>query len=1385
MKIFQRKFVKVLLALLLLAACAVLLAPTMLSGYVRGVVEREIGARVDGDVRVASVDLGWGGPQRLQGLQVDGGSERGSVRLDAEITQGLWTLATGSAVDVRLAGNVTSAVDRVGSIGLLKLVRSAPSTTSEQTPPASATPNAKATSLLGGRRVTVELSAIDLKATSNGAPLYAIEGLTGSIGLSESAQATAETAKTLALDATGKLTAKTVVHAPRGVTEGAANLLCDAHLPRAADGSFDVLQLTGKVTVEANNLPLPGSVGDLVVERLQLRGEKDARASKLVVDVAARVDGGAPSTVSIDLATGELFDETGAFKPDLEALRAKVDVRALPLASFSPYMRPIGGVAIDLAKDLGDTAEISLVKGEGKTTEVKFDTRRAKLALRGEFDHDAQSFTNGELAASVSARPELLQAFGLDAQSPLVAVVEGDTLTWRVPAMNMPIHEALRGKLTAKLAAPFVWGGLREGNLAQIPVRVEQCTIAVDRAENAPTARASLALSAKYATDGAVQLSSAGTFDPSTNAIANGTIDATLGLDRVTLERLTNGAIRLGTRDRTTLRVNAPSFSWSSAAGVAGNARVAVDGPLMLAGGAASTTQSMEVRELLADITLPQALPQALSRELPQAGAQPVLGNLALTAKVDGAQARVEQKFARIPRDFSDPASLGLAGLVDVRGMDPAFIARLAPATSDAIGALGDGPIDVRINNATDAGALTAQCELSAALVKAKASVRATKDALAFSKTTVDASVSREMLALARLPETIDIDPGAKVLLDIPTLALSRGPEGWQPSGDLALKASFANLVIRRAPGLAAPLALARVDADATYGMRTERATAKGNLTLGSRGSDGTIDFDLVWKKPVEAKLFAGVEGSLSATKLDVARLEPILGFEQGTLAGAVGGTGSLSVECSERDTARAKVRAEFPKARGTVDLAVEESKSGRIARATADVRTQLAADVVARMAGLGADQSRRVTKPVDVAFVMTECVVPLSRELKPDLAATTLSGTGTLSPLVLELAEKDGTRTSISTSALSIALQSKALADEIVLRVASQRASEKSVEGTLEMNAKVRGAIARTAGAQASPQVDATVFASKFPTSALDAFAGTGGSLARALGDAMDLDLAAVGLSKERGSMKALVSSEFAKIDMPEVAIADGFARISAAKPMTATLTLSQPIREQILAPIHQIFADISAGAPARFTVTNLMWPMDGDKRKLDGAFTLETGDVKLVNSGLLSWILSVAQAGLGGAGAPTGFDAFIEPLRANITKGRLTYRDFALRAGKTAQGTWKNSLVFTGDIDLGATPMRVDAITTGVPLSDAGNWSSEARRLFDSIGTVSPELLKSLIVGVKLSGPLYDAQGRPAKLSTSLALPDLGDVLKRDPSAVIEGIGGIIDAFRKKDKK
>ena len=83
------------ITLVVVAALAALLAPTLLSGYVRGVIEREVGAKVEGTVSVGEVRLGWTGPLSVTALAIQSGAANGSVRVDSEVTLGPWALALG------------------------------------------------------------------------------------------------------------------------------------------------------------------------------------------------------------------------------------------------------------------------------------------------------------------------------------------------------------------------------------------------------------------------------------------------------------------------------------------------------------------------------------------------------------------------------------------------------------------------------------------------------------------------------------------------------------------------------------------------------------------------------------------------------------------------------------------------------------------------------------------------------------------------------------------------------------------------------------------------------------------------------------------------------------------------------------------------------------------------------------------------------------------------------------------------------------------------------------------------------------------------------------------------------------------------------------------
>ena len=1063
------------------------------------------------------------------------------------------------------------------------------------------------------------------------------------------------------------------------------------------------------------------------------------------------------------MTTGALFDAGGAFAPDPAAITADVAVTALPTALLQPYAPELReGVRLDLMSDLGPTADLRIVKKEGERASVVLDSQRVKLSFDGTVAADGARIEGGVLEASVSVRPELLRAFDLDAAGPLVVRIDGSDIRWSKPDhAGSQWFEAFGGDVTLELSHALALRGVADG----VDVRADSGRISVTKPRGDASARATVDLNGVYGAESALRLSSRADIDLATRAVTAGSASATAALDAALLSSWTKGAVATA-RGGATVSIDLAEFAYRPVEGrgalqsLALRGGIRLDGELSVTGGESSAS--------LRGVDAAFALPTATAP-----------GTIALSARVDGAETRISQRFARVPDEIGDLAAFGFEGSIDVRGLDPSVVARFAPAAKDSLGALGAGPLSLTVANRTEDDALSTDFTLAAAALNATGGARLAKDAFSLTNLACDAALSPEMLAALKIPDTVAIARGARASVRVPALALAKGADGWAPLGDLAARVAVSGLRLERAPGLSAALDVPAVEANATYSMKTERATAKGSATLGAGGAAGRVGYDLSWRKPADAKLFHGVEGTIALSQFDLARLEGALGLEAGVYSGVLGGVGGATIELREQGAAQAKVALDFPKTRGAVTVDVVDEAKQRVARAAGSVDAEIAAKTFATLAGLGDDPKRRVTAPVSASVSIKYARVPLDAVLKPVIADASIDIAGTLSSVSIEITGADRRAETVSTGALALAVTSARLSDEVVVRVTGDGARD-AAAGALEIDARVRGAVARSPEAEAAPVVDATIKATKFPAATIDAFAATGGAAGRYLGDAIDANIVARGLSKTQGTLAATLTSPFASLEAPALSVSDGFLRSGAEKPMRANFTLSSEVREQLLTPINPIFSDITSKERARFTLTNLAWPLDGDRRKFDAAFTLETGEIALTNSGPLSFLLSALQAG-----RTEGFDAQIDPLRVTVSKGRLTYRDFTLRAGKMQQGAWRNSLVFSGDIDLASVPMRANEIATAIPLSDAANWSSAARGVFETIGAASPELLKSLTVGLKLSGPIFDANGKPAKLKQEVVLPDVGQALRDNPAGVIDAVGDIFDALRKRDKK
>ena len=117
---------KILIALsttLTLLVLLAILAPTLLSGFVRGKIEQEVGKRVNGTVALKSLDLGWFSGQKVEGFSIDGGPEAGRVEFSAEVAEGLIALARGSDITLRVSGAAQTSFDANGQVGLAKLAK--------------------------------------------------------------------------------------------------------------------------------------------------------------------------------------------------------------------------------------------------------------------------------------------------------------------------------------------------------------------------------------------------------------------------------------------------------------------------------------------------------------------------------------------------------------------------------------------------------------------------------------------------------------------------------------------------------------------------------------------------------------------------------------------------------------------------------------------------------------------------------------------------------------------------------------------------------------------------------------------------------------------------------------------------------------------------------------------------------------------------------------------------------------------------------------------------------------------------------------------------------------------------------------------------------------
>lgn len=421
----KRRFIKILLVLVLLAAVLTGLAPTILSmGIARNLALGAIAPSVNGSADIERVELSWGGPQRVFGLEL--ADDSGKVLVDVDATASISLLgALGglSELDVAVSGRVTSELGEDGSLSIADLFASESG---------GGTPS-------GGRGAeksnepaampVVRIRADDLKIDLEqaGAAMATLEALEGTIELIPGTA--------IRID----LASATTTDGMRGqlMVQGETGALIDK------SGAFTPDGVNVDARIEARNLAADAGGARSVIEDIAIDIQAADLARQVRVDVtgSGSVAGEAASAIDGSLVLHDVIG--GAF--GIGSITGAFEATSLPTGLIQPLVAP---APIDLASDVGPMLDVRLEATNG-VVDVNVIADHLDVKLQGErLDDGALRNVKGHAVWSLA--PELLAATAsLSTEVPVV-------LNLTIDHADVPAPDAEGAIAWSELMASFV-----------------------------------------------------------------------------------------------------------------------------------------------------------------------------------------------------------------------------------------------------------------------------------------------------------------------------------------------------------------------------------------------------------------------------------------------------------------------------------------------------------------------------------------------------------------------------------------------------------------------------------------------------------------------------------------------------------------------------------------------------------------------------------------------------------------------------------------------------------------------------------------------------------------------------------------------------------------
>ena len=742
-----------------------------------------------------------------------------------------------------------------------------------------------------------------------------------------------------------------------------------------------------------------------------------------------------------------------------------------------------------------------------------------------------------------------------------------------------------------------------------------------------------------------------------------------------------------------------------------------------------------------------------------EAFAEPLGESLSLrgTALVDGAAFSIEQRIeGLLPSGRMPPLHrLRPHGRVELAGLSPARLEAWIPEAAAEFERLALSPIRLVLVTRAEGDRLAGSLRIEGGTATVELGMGLDSQRVLVGPGRLDATLSA-----ARLAGLVD---GVAVLGDLPLRAelspLALAPLPWpafpplpRVEGTVQVEQISLGIESERVPSPGERIDLAAFRTAIGWSPEAARIEFEGGAEA---AANGRRVGPLSWKgeaRTSEGRTdAAGVRGSLelAAPRLDPAALpilpesirpalEMLLGREA-SLSTRVRWEGASADGTIEADSDRLQLRASMAASGwgggglGAIEAAIESFEASIPPEAIGPFLDA---------AGLAKERRIELIGPLQISGAASAWRWSSAGGLEPgELAFTTAA-------VPVRFAGSSGTRPQ-SIPAVSITVAEAAVRGTTAIEIASI--------GSDALRGSIRWRRGEEAGS--SGRLGGTLAAAEIPTAVFALLIDDGGLLQAALGESLSISLEGEGLGGGEGRLAAAVRSPFGQLDLPQLQLAAGSATVPQDRPLQATLAFRPELRRSLLARLNPIFADVErTDGPLRLVFFAERLPLDGDRSKLDADLRLECGPVRIQPGLALSLPLAFA-----GDASADGFDGLVEPLVATIRGGILRYDDFTMRFVRSG-GSWRQTLAFSGSIDLTRTPPYAEAITTTYPGSNLAKFSSDLRRL-------PPELLETLSIPVTFYGPM----GEGERLQHRIDL-DPGDLLRRGAEAAIPGL---IDRF------